>query len=129
MRTGSSDECRVEWREKANTKRSITVLTLCAMLLLLCSSTEAKQAGKVPRIGYVAENPGSLVEAFRQGLRDLGYIEAKNILVEYRYAEGVRAVFQASWPNSCDSSSMCLSSTIHPRSMQPSRHMRKTAGL
>ena len=51
---------------------------------------EAQQPGKIPRIGYVSgtgpESPN--VEAFRRGLRDLGYIEGKNILVEYRYAEG-----------------------------------------
>jgi putative ABC transport system substrate-binding protein len=93
MRTGSSDERRVEWREKANTKRSITVLTLCAMLLLLCSSTEAQQPGKIPRIGILV--PGSSAfptsaryDSFRQGLRELGYIEGKNILIEIRYAEG-----------------------------------------
>ena len=55
----------------------------------------AQQPAKIPRIGYVsgsgdANNPGPSVEAFRKGLRDLGYIEGKNILVEYRYAEGVR---------------------------------------
>jgi len=36
-----------------------------------------------------ANNPGPTVEALRQGLRDLGYIEGKNILVEYRYYEGI----------------------------------------
>ena len=71
-------------------KRKITVLTLCAMLLALCVSAKAQQPGKIPRIGYVSvsgnvDNPGPLVEAFRQGLRDLGYVEGKNILVEYRY--------------------------------------------
>ncbi len=63
------------------------------MLFELCLSATAQQPKKVPRIGYVsgsgdANNPGPYVEAFRQGLRDLGYIEGKNILVEYRYAEG-----------------------------------------
>jgi putative tryptophan/tyrosine transport system substrate-binding protein len=66
---------------------------LCALLLALCSSAEAQQPKKVPRIGFVsgigdANNPGPRVEAFRQGLRDLGYVEGKNILVEYRYIEG-----------------------------------------
>jgi len=56
-------------------------------------SAEAQQAKKVPRIGFVAgsgnpSNPGPLVEKFRQGLRDHGYIEGKNILIEYRYTEG-----------------------------------------
>jgi putative ABC transport system substrate-binding protein len=61
------------------------------LLLALCSSAEAQQAKKVPRIGYLtgATPAGQSVrlEAFRQGLRELGYVEGKNIVVEYRYAE------------------------------------------
>jgi putative tryptophan/tyrosine transport system substrate-binding protein len=54
----------------------------------------AQQTGKIPRIGYasgigVANSPGPQVEAFRQGLRDLGYVEGKNIQVEYRYSQAV----------------------------------------
>ena len=65
---------------------------LIANVLLSVSLAEAQQP-KVPRIGYVtgsggANNPGPNIEAFQQGLRDLGYIEQKNIFVEYRYAEG-----------------------------------------
>jgi putative tryptophan/tyrosine transport system substrate-binding protein len=70
-------------------------LALCALLLALGLSAEAQQPpGKIPRIGYVSGSgdpnaPGRRnVEAFRQGLRDLGYIEGKNILVEYRFMEG-----------------------------------------
>jgi ABC-type uncharacterized transport system substrate-binding protein len=75
-------------------KKRITRFALCAMLFALGVSAEAQQPKKVPRIGYVSgasgdvNNPGPSVEAFRQGLRDLGYIEGKNILVEYRYVEG-----------------------------------------
>jgi putative tryptophan/tyrosine transport system substrate-binding protein len=67
--------------------KQITGLTLCAMLLALCSSAEAQQAAKVPRIGYLSPASPSAIaarqEAFRQGLRELGYSEGKN-----RYAEG-----------------------------------------
>jgi ABC-type uncharacterized transport system substrate-binding protein len=74
-------------------KTNIMGLALCAPLFALCLSAEAQQPTKIPRIGYLsgtgdANNPGSNLETFRQGLRDLGYIEGKNILVEYRYAEG-----------------------------------------
>jgi len=43
---------------------------------------------KVPRIGYIGDTPGPYAEAFRQGLRERGYIEGENIAVEYRWAEG-----------------------------------------
>ena len=71
-------------------KKMIIRFALCAMLFAISFFAEAQQPTKVPRIGYVSgsgnpKNPGPLVEGFRQGLRDLGYIEGKNILVEYRY--------------------------------------------
>jgi len=64
-----------------------------AVLFALCFPVWAQQTKQVPRIGYVsnsgdANNPGPFVQAFRQGLRDFGYIEGKNILVEFRSAEG-----------------------------------------
>lgn len=63
------------------------------LLLLLVPSVFAQHPAKVPRIAYVSgsgdpKTPGPNVEAFQQGLRDLGYIEGKTILVEYRYAAG-----------------------------------------
>jgi len=61
-----------------------------AIILVITGLAEAQQPKKIPRIGYVAttapDTPNNL--AFRRGLRDLGYIEGKNILVEDRYAEG-----------------------------------------
>jgi putative tryptophan/tyrosine transport system substrate-binding protein len=72
--------------------RKITVLTLCAMLLALCPSAAAQQPTKTPRIGYIAtafpSSTPARIEAFRQGLRELGYVEGKNIVIESRYAEG-----------------------------------------
>ena len=71
------------------------LIALCALLFALSVPVEAQQPGKIPRIGFVSgrgeptpTNPDSRADAFRQGLRDLGYIEGHNILVEYRYAEG-----------------------------------------
>src|SRR6478672_9396516 len=68
-------------------------LTLAALLVVLCSSVGAQQAGKIPRIGYISgtynpSNPGPYVEALRRGMRELGYTEGKNFIVEYRGAEG-----------------------------------------
>src|SRR5215471_2246116 len=62
-------------------------------------------ARKIPRIGYLGTNigPASLppIEAFREGLRQLGYTEGQNIIVEYRWARGplpARRYFSAKWP-------------------------------
>jgi len=50
---------------------------------------EAQPAGKVYRIGYlsIGSGPSPRTEALRQGLRELGYIEGKNITIEYRFAQ------------------------------------------
>jgi putative ABC transport system substrate-binding protein len=62
---------------------------LIALLIAFCFRAEAQQ-GKIPRIGIVfiggREQPH--LEFFKQGLRELGYLEGKNIILEYRYAEG-----------------------------------------
>jgi putative tryptophan/tyrosine transport system substrate-binding protein len=72
-------------------KRKIAVLTLCAMLFALCGSVGAQQTGKVPRIGLLDSSTSSgmavLVDAFRQEMSKLGWIEGKNITIEYRFAE------------------------------------------
>jgi putative ABC transport system substrate-binding protein len=69
-------------------KKKITALTLSAMLFALCSSSQAQQPTKVPRIGYLTgatpDGQSGRIEAFRQGLRELGYVEGKNIVIEYR---------------------------------------------
>ena len=86
-------------------KKKITVLALCAMLFALCSSAEAQQPTKVPRIGYLMRCSLSTVvdriEAFRQGLRELGYVEGKNIVIEWRYAEGKLDRLPRSRPSWC----------------------------
>jgi putative ABC transport system substrate-binding protein len=54
-------------------------------------AAKAQQATKLPRIGYLSANSAAnphLREAFRQGLRDLGYVEGRNVVIEYRDAEG-----------------------------------------
>jgi len=66
--------------------------TFSATLLALCVAAEAQQSAKVPRIGYFTGTSLSVAstrtEAFLQGLRDLGYVEGKNIIIEWRSWEG-----------------------------------------
>jgi len=73
-------------------RTNVMRVALGALLLALSHSVEAQQPTKVSRIGFIigASAFGSKVrtDAFRQGLRELGYVEGKNIVVEYRYAEG-----------------------------------------
>ena len=72
-------------------KKKIKVLTLCAMLFALCYSASAQQPTRIPRIGYlIAVSPSTSanrIKVFQQGLRELGYTEKNNIVIEYRYAE------------------------------------------
>ena len=73
------------------TKKTI-LLALCSLLLAPCSTVEAQQTAKVPRIGFLdssnASGSAGLVEAFRQELSKLGWIEGKNIAIEFRFSEG-----------------------------------------
>ena len=66
------------------------LLTLVLSLVLAPSPSHAQAGAKMPRIGILtpAFDPHSPFEAFRQGLRDLGYVEGQSIALEYRFAEG-----------------------------------------
>jgi putative ABC transport system substrate-binding protein len=70
------------------------VLELCALLFALSYSASAQQPTKVPRIGWITggslSSQAARHDAFRQGLRDLGYIDGKNIVIEWRSYEGKR---------------------------------------
>jgi len=82
----------VEWKEqKKNMTRKVTVLTLCAMLLAFTIPARAQQTKKVPRIGILPPGPIServhLWDAFRQGLRELGYVEGQNITLVFPSGE------------------------------------------
>src|SRR5918999_430104 len=71
--------------------RKIIIFALSALLFALSFSVDAQQPKKLPIIGYLggatAEGQVSRIAAFQQGLRELGYVEGKNIVVQYRYAE------------------------------------------
>lgn len=68
--------------------RNLKWLTLCAMLFALCvPAPHAQQKEKVPRIGFLLPRT-AVPEEFRQRLRELGYVEGKNIIIEPRFAEG-----------------------------------------
>ena len=73
-------------------KRKLGSFALCALLPALCAIAEAQQPTKIPQIGYLSygseEIDKSLVAALQQGLRELGYLEGKNIVIEQRYAAG-----------------------------------------
>ena len=64
------------------------IILLVTLALASFHLAEAQQPTKIPRIGYLAPNLSNEVrathEAFRQGLRELGYVDGKNIIIEYR---------------------------------------------
>ncbi len=72
-----------------NRKWGWSIATL--LTFVMCgAAAEAQQAKKIPRIGFlfIGSKDQPHLDSFRQGLRDLGYVEGKNIAIEYRYAEG-----------------------------------------
>jgi putative tryptophan/tyrosine transport system substrate-binding protein len=70
----------------------IFAFTLGTMLFAFCVCAQAQQPKKVARIGLLSagsrSTSASRIESFRQGLRDLGYVEGQNIIIEFRYTEG-----------------------------------------
>ncbi len=74
-------------------KTALGSIVLAGGLLAVAVTVEAQQPAKIPRIGFLSAASSSSdmavrIEAFQQGLRVLGYVEGKNIVIEYRYAEG-----------------------------------------
>src|SRR5207245_957365 len=74
-------------------KKTVVALAVALVLILtLVTRNEAQQAKKVWRIGFLAATSPSVeaarIEAFRHGMRELGYVEGKNIVIEWRWAEG-----------------------------------------
>jgi hypothetical protein len=70
----------------------LAVALALGLILAPLLAGEAQQPGKVPRIGLLAVGSASSestrIEAFRQGLRELGYVEGRNLMVEWRFADG-----------------------------------------
>ena len=83
------------------------VFALCSLLLAPCCSAQAQQPTKIPRIGYLSGSSLSAaaarVAAFQHGLRDLGYVEGKNIVIEWRAGEGNSIEISRMRPNWCGS--------------------------
>ena len=81
-------------KQAGMSKKAIIVLLISlALASVHLAAAAAQQLKKVPRIGFLtassASSQASRLDAFRQGLRELGYVEGKNIVIEYRYAEGL----------------------------------------
>src|SRR6266511_2237244 len=105
--SGNNDDPRSGGRRKGTVVR-LAVTRLATLLLLLffavplgTAAAQSQEKRKVPRVGYIS--PGSSsdpmrlrrFEAFRQGLRELGYVEGQNIVLEPRWAEGQYARYPA----------------------------------
>ena len=93
MTTVSSQAVSSDQQNRSEEKNQKDCYLLCAYcsLCLLFASADAQQAGKIFRIGFLDDSTASgsavLLEAFRQELSKLGWIEGKNITIEYRFAE------------------------------------------
>jgi putative ABC transport system substrate-binding protein len=86
------NSCSDNLKSKIQNRKLVGIVALVVALTMCAAVALAQQPKKVPRIGFLSgvspSTNSARVEAFRQGLRDLGYVEGKNIVIEYRYAEG-----------------------------------------
>src|SRR6476620_485791 len=103
---------------------------ITAILLVSIHRAEAQQSAKIPRIGFISvsgnpKNPGVLIDSFRQGLRDLGYTEGKNILVEYRYTAVERSESLTLSPISYSSMLMFWSAPVLPPPVLLSKQQKR----
>src|SRR6266487_4550561 len=84
--------CSDNRKSKIQNRKLVGIVALAVILAICGARAEAQQPAKVPRIGILhgasASSVAARTEAFRQGLRELGYVEGKNIVIEWRYAEG-----------------------------------------
>src|SRR6266567_1471055 len=81
------------WKKQANEEipmKVVWLITLALGLFLAPYLSQAQSVAKMPRIGILtsASDPHPILDAFRQGLRDLGYVEGQSIALEYRFADG-----------------------------------------
>src|SRR2546422_1094592 len=86
------NSCSENLKAKIQNLKWLGLSVIAFVLVVTGAVAQAQQPKKVPRIGFLsAGSPSTIparIEAFRQGLRELGYVEGKNIVIEYRYAEG-----------------------------------------
>jgi putative tryptophan/tyrosine transport system substrate-binding protein len=80
-------------KSKIENLKWVGLSVIACVFVVAAGVAEAQQPTRIPRIGFVTSggnpsSPGLRVEAFQRGLREFGYVEGKNILVEYRYIEG-----------------------------------------
>jgi ABC-type uncharacterized transport system substrate-binding protein len=89
MRTGDTQEAAGNSKSKPNAKR-VFCFSLCTTLFALSVPVQAQQAKKMARIGYLSaySGPHPALGAFRKGLSELGWVEGKNITIDYRYGGG-----------------------------------------
>jgi putative tryptophan/tyrosine transport system substrate-binding protein len=70
--------------------KHIILFAVCSVLLVTCSAVDAQPAKKIPRIGYfsLSAGPSERDEAFKQGLRELGWVDGQTVRIEYRWMAG-----------------------------------------
>jgi putative ABC transport system substrate-binding protein len=86
------NSCSDNLKSKIQNLKWLGLSVVTFVLVVVVPVVEAQQPGEIPRIGFLAASPPSAlsdrIQAFRQGLQERGYLEGKNIIIEYRYGEG-----------------------------------------